>query len=287
MQQPIISNDLHRVYVKHELDLVDRTILVEKASTADVDLYVANNKNLAINSIVVIGNFYSETSEIVSVKTINGVYDASLYGVAAYSGKTQITLNSGIVRSYERGTAISIIDYDTVKVYVNGVLAESIAIAPEAMSTFYITTELVDTDYVEYTMYNTLRAIETPRSEKAYVYSRLLCNAGDVFQFENIEYGVAKLVDKISIATRDIQANIKSQGKALGDIVGLDGFRTLCVYRTLYYVFTELSKNKDDIATFKAEKYLNMYNKEISPTTLISNQTSPKAQIIPQARVGR
>jgi len=266
----IIDNDKYQLYARTDYVLSEITLLNNSAALGATSIEVVNNSGFATDDYVLIGDIGTERSEIrkITVSSNNFAVTALSF---AHTSKTKV---------YR-------LQYNQVKFFQDSLVIDTVDIA----SDYFTKTEvdIDDTKMYSVSYYNSTSAEESPEGEVCNGYEYNLCSIGDVIQYEDATILGRKVIDKINIASREIRSMFISQEQEFTDLSSRDvvRLREPVALRALYYVFLELIKKDDDVATKKVKLYNSLYATKLSEVTDVINKENDDIEVWGQSQVIR
>jgi len=239
----IISNDKQRLYAKIDYGLLEKTKLNSAATSSATTINVINPSGFSDNDYILIGDWFSDTSEIKQINCICG---------------KNITLKNSTSFSHDNKSNIYRLEYNQIRFYENDTLLDTVDIKPDYYTSYAYSITDENKQY-SIAFYNSTTTNSSTRGEKIYGYEHLLCTSGDVFSFEDLDITGHKLLDKMDIATNEIITQYIVQDQNYDDMSYRDYYRIPSALLSLHYVFAELTKNPDDIAAEKKKYYRDLY----------------------------
>jgi len=266
----IIDNDKYQLYARTDYSLSENTLLNGSASAGATSIEIINASGFATDDYIIIEDIGNERAEIRKITV---------------SGNT-LTVDA-ITFDHKSKTKVSRLQYNQVKFYESDTLLDTVDISPDY---FTKTTTDVDIDKT-YTMvyYNETSTESSPEGEVLNGWEYNLCSIGDVLQYEDPTILGNKVLDKINIASREIRNMFISQEQEFTDLSQRDiaRLREPVALRALYYIFTELIKQEEDVPSNKASIYERLYNAKIKEVTDVINKENDDVRIWGQSRLLR
>ena len=270
MARPIISNDSSRLYARLDYDLIERTKTTAKMAAGTNVASVQNVSGFSVNDFVHVGDAEKELSQVSQINSINGQV---------------LSLNPVTSFAYDNKTNIYKMDYDLVKFYADDTVVATVSLKPDYLVSAGVTVQ----NSVAYTMsyFNTDSDAETAKGEVVYATDNMLCSPGDVAKYESIDILGTKVIDKIDIASRDIRNIFRAQDQNVSAVDDRNLLRSASALLSLRYIFTELSKSKDDVSSKKSEQYGMLYDNEIRRIMEVINKEDSNVRVMGQTRAIR
>lgn len=262
----IIQNDKNRLFARIDNCITARTKLNAESLVNDTALSLVNALDLSANDYLLIENIDFDRAEITQITSLSG---------------NTANIISGLKFPHDDKTDVFKIDYNQIRFYEDDTILSTQTINPDYFQTYAYT--VTESKKYSVSFVNSLTSKESTRGESIYGYEYQLCGVGDVSQFEPLDIIGQKIIDKIDIASKVIRAKITNQKQSFTDLTNRDVFRIPCALLSLHYYFFELIKNKDDIASLKAQMYLEKYDAEIARATDLINNTEDKVRMFGQA----
>lgn len=265
----IIDNDNYNLYARTDYALSEQTLLDGDASGQS--LKVLNATGFSNGDYLVIEPIGQPRAEITQVNTITG---------------TTFSLANSLSFTHDNKTKVSKLNYNLVNFYEDNTLITSVAINP---SYYTVAQKAIDGNKTYSISYKN-GSLETPRGEKLNGWEYNLCSLSDILQYEAGQEVLSRtIIDKIDIASRELRAKFVSQDQNFTDLSERDiaRLREPTALRTLYYIFNELIKNKDDVNSLKANAYLGLYEAKLSEVMETITKQNTKVQIFGQTRAIR
>lgn len=271
--RPIISNDKKRLYARLDYNLVEKTKFSTKTLASATSLPVINPTNFSQNDFVVLSDPGTDRSEVSQISSINGL---------------NIVISTPTTFEYANKTNIYRMEYDQVRFYENDTVINTVSIVPSYLVSVPINSiSLDDSTTYSMTFFNTQNSKESPRGERINHADNLLCSPADVAKYESLDILGSKIIDKIDIASREIQNVFRGQDQDIEDVDSPELLRNASALKALRYIFAEISKNPEDIAMKKSKVYDTWYENEFKKMTEIINKEDDNIRVYGQTRCER
>lgn len=268
--RPILSNDKKRLYSRLDYNLLEKTKLSEKSLLGSVSVPVINASSFTKDDYIIFNDPDKDRSEMTQILSIAG----NTFNVAS------------IAFQYENKTNVYRLEYNIVKFFEDATVISTVTLKPD-----YLISVAIDSikDDAAYTMsfFNTTNNKESPKGEPIISTEQMFCSSGDIFKYEDLDILGNKVIDKIDIASRDIRNVFRTQSQSVSNIDEPDLLRSACAVLSLKYIFMEITKAKDDIASMKMQKYGELYDNEIRKITDIINLEDDNVRVFGQSRAER
>lgn len=281
----MISNDRTRLICRVDYDNIERTKLTAATAVGATTIAVANANGLAANGFLLIGEPGDESAEvakITSVTSLNVVVPALTF---AHDNRTRVyKMDYDQVRFYSGPELQSTNRYasDTYGDANYTIIGTAVTLRPDYYTTLATTISTSASYCVEF--YNSATAKAGPKGEKINGYEHLLCSPADLRKYDDLSTLGAKLLDKIDVSTWEIIPQFQNQDQDYADLDNRDILRSPAALLALHYAFAELVKVKDDNATLKADRYLQLYKDKLIEISQYINKTEQTVQLQGQSR---
>ena len=267
----ILDNDGYTLHGRTDYALTEKSLLNSKATAGDTSIEVINSAGFNDDDYIVLGELGDERAEVVQITTVID----NTFVVPA------------IKFNHDNKDKVYRLSYNQVKFYEDDTNIATIDIQPDYYTQYSQDVDLGKTYSISY--YNSETAKETNRGEVLNGWEYNLCSVSDVLQYETTAILGNKILDKIDISSREVRSTFLSQDQTFTDLSARDlsRLREPVALRTLYLIFLELIKNKDDTATIKADIYLNLYTSKMREITDVISKENSNVKIFSQARIIR
>lgn len=266
----IIDNDKYQIYARTDYALSEITLTDGALSKGATSFDVINSDGFATDDYILIEDIGNERAEVKQITISDNTFTVAALGF-----------------NHDNKTKIYRLQYNQVKFLEDGSVLATVDIQP---GYFTKTSTAIDADKVYSLIYlNSATSAESPEGEEIDGWEYNLCSIGDIIQYENASILGNKVIDKIDIASREVRNMFISQDQEFTDLSSRDiaRLRKPVALRALYYIFSELIKNKDDIPSQKAEMYQKLYKDKIKEVLDVINKQNSSVQIWGQSRVIR
>ncbi len=268
--RPILSNDKKRLYARVDYNLLEKTKLSAKALVGAVSVPVINGENFNQNDYIIFNDPDKERSEMTQILSIA----TNTFNVASTAFQ------------YESKTNVYRLEYNIVKFFEDTTVISTVTLRPDYLVSTTIDSIKSDASYTM-SFFNTTNSKESPKGEPIISTEQMFCSAGDIFKYEDLDILGNKVIDKIDIASRDIRNVFRTQSQSVSNIDEPDLLRSAAALLSLKYIFMEITKAQDDIASLKMNKYGEMYDNEIRKITDIINIEDDNIRVFGQTRAER
>ena len=252
----LITNDRQKILGNIDFNLYNKTRLSASVTAGSTDISVQNASGFSTSNFGVIGNVFTENSELVTISSING---------------NVITINSATVFSYSIKDIVYCIPYDTINFYENDLLIGNKIIATDFYTVLDHSVNLDALYSYNYENSNTNDKSSIPDAINGWEY--LLCTEKDILALENINTMGVKIIDKIKIASDTIRDKFAAQSQVFSNMAQKDKLRLPTALLALYYYFLELIKQEGDTAWVKTRQYKQEYEAKIAEVYAYINAT--------------
>jgi hypothetical protein len=263
-----IDNSLRSIFITADNLLNEYTKLSANVAIGDTSLKVINTAGFNSKSAY-IGDIGADRSEITQINSVSS---------------NEIFCDA-VIQTHNNRDKVYLMEYNQINLYKNNTLINTITIKAD----YYTRIDTsIDKDAVYYITFEN-STDESEKREELFGYERNLCSVSDIYAYDKPDNLSFNLLSKIDLASKEIRNLFINQEQEFTDLSNneVELLRQPTALLALYYAWTELIKNKEDIATLKASKYKDLYDQKLSEVLSVISKKNDNIRIFGQTQMER